>query len=139
MIRFRPFIFFESASDLMSKYWSGALNQKATALQVKARLHYLTKQCDMVHMIDVMFNVCFQGTQPIQDSESFVALRSGAVIRSGALGILSYDFSGKAEFSIWDKTCKTTVEDSVAYSMRHSADLIMPLTDVTLGYVIKRR
>ena len=31
----RPFIFFKSSGDLMSLYWSGALDNKNTAIQVE--------------------------------------------------------------------------------------------------------
>ena len=30
----RPFVFFKSSGDLMSLYWSGALDNKNTAIQV---------------------------------------------------------------------------------------------------------
>ena len=40
----RPFIFFESMSDIMSLYWSGKLDEKTSALQVNSRINDVYKR-----------------------------------------------------------------------------------------------
>ena len=69
----RPFVFFESAADIMSMYWSGKLGERLTALQ---------------------------GTQLLQDGDAWLPLPNGLAWRSQLRGCVSYDFSGKAEVSL---------------------------------------
>jgi hypothetical protein len=38
--KFRPFIFFNSMGELMSLYWSGASEERTSALQVRFFLNY---------------------------------------------------------------------------------------------------
>ena len=46
----RPFVFFESASDLMGKYWSGAVGERATALQVSFIATFSSIFCDFLRL-----------------------------------------------------------------------------------------
>ena len=51
----RPFVFFRSSSDLMSLYWSGALEQKNPAIQVsqKFALHHDCEQRLLKNRLDL--------------------------------------------------------------------------------------
>ena len=52
----RPFVFFRSSSDLMSLYWSGALEQKNPAIQVSHNnfaLHHVCKQSLLKNRLDL--------------------------------------------------------------------------------------
>ena len=91
----RPFVFFESTSDLMSIYWSGRASEMNSALQA---------------------------VQLLQDSkdEPFV-LSNGAVFSGETKGCVSYDFSGKADVSLWEKVTQSLIESKAALLLRSEA------------------
>jgi microsomal triglyceride transfer protein large subunit len=83
----RPFVFFQNMGELMSLYWSGVAGEKTSALQ---------------------------GTQILQDHHRLLRTTNGFVVSCDVSGAISYDFSGKADISLWTKTSESVVENSAA-------------------------
>jgi len=83
----RPVTLFSSLGDLMEIYWSGAAQEKMTALQ---------------------------GTVLLQDDSSNFLLSNGIQVGLDMMGGLSFDLSGKADISIWSRTGNTLVENKAA-------------------------
>ncbi len=82
----------------MSKYWSGAMGEKTTALQVRKIENNATKIVS--HTVSKKQKNIFktyQGSQALQDVPArFVSLGGGGItLRASAMGIISYDFSGQ--------------------------------------------
>jgi len=84
----RPFVFFQSSGDLMSLYWSGALEQR---------------------------NPAIQGNMMILDDTRIVTLASGFPVQLSASGTLSFDSSGQAAVSMWTQTADTKIENGGAF------------------------
>ncbi|XP_059097038.1 microsomal triacylglycerol transfer protein-like isoform X1 [Tigriopus californicus] len=95
----RPFVFFESMSDLISLYWSGKAEEKTSALK---------------------------GSQLLHNNARLVHLGNGLVLDTKTQSCLSYDFSGQAKISMWDKTCQAVVENSAALVLSSEANIMAP-------------
>ena len=76
-------------------------------------------------------SVSFQGSQLLQDHVSMTRFAAGFVLSSEVIGAVSYDFSGSATISIWDRTSATVVENSASLSLR-GEQLVSALTSQLL-------
>jgi len=81
----RPFILFSSFSDLFDMYMSGA-GEKLTSF--------------------------ISGSVLLLDKTESFLLSNGLELSVQATAVISFDFSGKAEISIWSRTGKTHVENA---------------------------
>jgi len=98
----RPFVFFKSSGDLMSLYWSGALDNKNTAIQ---------------------------GNMMVQDDVRTLRLASGLNVDLSATGALSFDSSGKASVSLFSQTADTMIENAGAFVFQ--SDAVLSFKDST--------
>eukprot|EP00092_Neocalanus_flemingeri_P036638 GFUD01039891.1.p1 GENE.GFUD01039891.1~~GFUD01039891.1.p1 ORF type:complete len:830 (-),score=230.17 GFUD01039891.1:47-2536(-) len=81
----RPFVLFSSFGDLVEMYWSGAAEKLTSFLS---------------------------GSVLLLDRKQSFPLSNGLELKIQATASISFDFSGKAEISIWTKNGKTHVENA---------------------------
>jgi len=98
----RPFMLFQSSSELMSLYWSGKAEEKNSAIQ---------------------------GNMVVQDDRRLLVLSSGLPIQLSASGALSYDSSGQASVSLWTKTAETKIDNAGAFVLDTQCKLLASDSD----------
>lgn len=92
-----------------------------------------------IEEFQTLASVCSQGSQLLQDHSSVARFGTGAVLTSDIQGAVSYDFSGKATISIWDRTSTTVVENSAFLSLKSLQEVSLITSDLALSHDVSAK
>ena len=97
--KLRPFVFFRSSSEVMSLYWSGALEEKTSALSVSIILVFCLTgyrvNLDIKTYMEKYQPFDSQGNLMVEDEDQLLFFSNGMIVDLSSYGVISFDSSGQ--------------------------------------------